>query len=148
MHVMTFLVCCVAVSHALTCSRRTFVGGAAAGAVSLPLENAAALEDPAGDASALTGLYEVQGTKARRRIVSRGGGVVVEAESAGGGWTPLESSVRDGKISLGGESNVGLLEQGRSQMALDCMLQMTYPSDSILWSDGSRWVRKRPLGRQ
>ena len=39
----------------------------------------------------------------------------------------------------------GVFESARNSAVLDCMVQVTYPADSIRWSDGERWVRKRVL---
>ena len=39
----------------------------------------------------------------------------------------------------------GVFESARNSAVLDCMVQVTFPADSIRWSDGERWVRKRVL---
>ena len=67
---------------------------------------------------------------------------VVEAEE-GGRWRVLESSAGDDGLRVAGKR--GVFESARNSAVLDCMVQVTYPSDSIRWSDGERWVRKRVL---
>ena len=84
------------------------------------------------------GLYEVEGSKSRRRIMNG----VVEAEE-GGRWRVLESSAGDDGLRVAGKS--GVFESARNSAVLDCMVQVTFPADSIRWSDGERWVRKRVL---
>ena len=84
------------------------------------------------------GLYEVEGSKSRRRIMNG----VVEAEE-GGRWRALESSADSDGLLVAGKR--GVFESARNSAVLDCMVQVTFPADSIRWSDGERWVRKRVL---
>ena len=84
------------------------------------------------------GLYEVEGSKSRRRIMNG----VVEAEE-GGRWRALEASADSDGLLVAGKR--GVFESARNSAVLDCMVQVTFPADSIRWSDGERWVRKRVL---
>jgi hypothetical protein len=84
----------------------------------------------------------VEGSKSRRRVVTRDGAVVVEAEERGQ-WRALESSADSDGLRVAGKS--GVFESARNSAVLDCMVQVTFPADSIRWSDGERWVRKRVL---
>ena len=114
----------------LSLSRRQFAIGTAASAAS-PI--AALATSPNYD-----GLYEVEGSKSRRRIMNG----VVEAEE-GGRWRALESSADSDGLLVAGKR--GVFESARNSAVLDCMVQVTFPADSIRWSDGERWVRKRVL---
>ena len=67
---------------------------------------------------------------------------VVEAEE-GGRWRALESSADGDGLLVAGKR--GVFESARNSAVLDCMVQVTFPADSIRWSDGERWVRKRVL---
>ena len=143
--------------RALSITRRSLAIGTAASAAS-PI--AALATSPNYD-----GLYEVEGSKSRRRIMNG----VVEAEE-GGRWRALESSAdSDGLLVAGCVETAwrcgsyttrfshhgrvvtqvagkrGVFESARNSAVLDCMVQVTYPADSIRWSDGERWVRKRVL---
>ena len=118
---------------ALSVSRRTFAIGTAAAPF------AAYADVPA---QTYDGLYVVEGSKSRRRVVTRDGAVVVEAEERGQ-WRALESSADSDGLRVAGKS--GVFESARNSAVLDCMVQVTYPADSIRWSDGERWVRKRVL---
>ena len=117
-------------AHALSITRRHLAIGAAASAAS-PI--AALATSPNYD-----GLYEVEGSKSRRRIMNG----VVEAEERGQ-WRVLESSAGDDGLRVAGKT--GVFESARNSAVLDCMVQVTFPADSIRWSDGERWVRKRVL---
>jgi hypothetical protein len=118
---------------ALSVSRRTFAIGTAAAPF------AAYADVPA---QTYDGLYVVEGSKSRRRVVTRDGAVVVEAEERGQ-WRALESSADSDGLRVAGKS--GVFESARNSAVLDCMVQVTFPADSIRWSDGERWVRKRVL---
>ena len=118
---------------ALSLSRRTFAIGTAAAPF------AAYADVPA---QTYDGLYVVEGSKNRRRVITRNGAIVVEAEE-GGRWRVLESSAGDDGLRVAGKS--GVFESARNSAVLDCMVQVTFPADSIRWSDGERWVRKRVL---
>ena len=117
-------------AHALSITRRSLAIGTAASAAAAPIGAIAS--------SDYDGLYVVEGSKARRRIMNG----VVEAEE-GGRWRVLESSAGDDGLRVAGKS--GVFESARNSAVLDCMVQVTYPADSIRWSDGERWVRKRVL---
>ena len=116
--------------RALSITRRSLAIGTAASAAS-PI--AALATSPNYD-----GLYEVEGSKSRRRIMNG----VVEAEEDGR-WRVLESSTNADGLLVAGKR--GVFESARNSAVLDCMVQVTYPADSIRWSDGERWVRKRVL---
>ena len=118
---------------ALSVSRRTFAIGTAAAPF------AAYADVPA---QTYDGLYVVEGSKSRRRVVTRDGAVVVEAEEDGR-WRALESSADSDGLLVAGKR--GVFESARNSAVLDCMVQVTFPADSIRWSDGERWVRKRVL---
>ena len=118
---------------ALSVSRRTFAIGTAAAPF------AAYADVPA---QTYDGLYVVEGSKSRRRVVTRDGAVVVEAEERGQ-WRALESSADSDGLLVAGKR--GVFESARNSAVLDCMVQVTFPADSIRWSDGERWVRKRVL---
>ena len=118
-------------AYALSITRRSLAIGAAASAGAAPF--GALATSPNYD-----GLYVVEGSKARRRIMNG----VVEAEE-GGRWRVLESSAGDDGLRVAGKS--GVFESARNSAVLDCMVQVTFPADSISWSDGERWVRKRVL---
>ena len=117
-------------AYALSITRRSLAIGAAASAGAAPF---GALASPNYD-----GLYVVEGSKARRRIMNG----VVEAEE-GGRWRALEASTNADGLLVAGKS--GVFESARNSAVLDCMVQVTFPADSIRWSDGERWVRKRVL---
>ena len=117
-------------ARALSITRRHLAIGTAASAAS-PI--AALAASPNYD-----GLYEVEGSKSRRRIMNG----VVEAEE-GGRWRALESSADSDGLLVAGKR--GVFESARNSAVLDCMVQVTFPADSIRWSDGERWVRKRVL---
>ena len=117
-------------ARALTITRRSFAVGTAASVAATPMRT---LASPNYD-----GLYVVEGSKARRRIMNG----VVEAEE-GGRWRALESSAGDDGLRVAGKR--GVFESTRNSAVLDCMVQVTFPADSIRWSDGERWVRKRVL---
>ena len=117
-------------AHALSITRRNLAIGTAASAAS-PI--AALATSPHYD-----GLYEVEGSKSRRRIMNG----VVEAEE-GGRWRALEASTNADGLLVAGKR--GVFESARNSAVLDCMVQVTFPADSIRWSDGERWVRKRVL---
>ena len=117
-------------AHALSITRRHLAIGTAASAAS-PI--AALATSPNYD-----GLYEVEGSKSRRRIMNG----VVEAEEDGR-WRALEASTNADGLLVAGKS--GVFESARNSAVLDCMVQVTFPADSIRWSDGERWVRKRVL---
>ena len=117
-------------ARALSITRRNFAIGTTASVAATPM---GALASPNYD-----GLYEVEGSKARRRIMNG----VVEAEE-GGRWRALEASTNADGLLVAGKR--GVFESARNSAVLDCMVQVTYPSDSIRWSDGERWVRKRVL---
>ena len=116
--------------RALSITRRRLAIGAAASVAAAPIGALAASSD-------YDGLYVVEGSKARRRIMNG----VVEAED--GQWRALESSADSDGLRVAGKS--GVFESARNSAVLDCMVQVTYPADSIRWSDGERWVRKRVL---
>ena len=118
-------------ARALSITRRSFAIGATASVAAAPIGAIAASSD-------YDGLYVVEGSKARRRIMNG----VVEAEE-GGRWRVLESSAGDDGLRVAGKS--GVFESARNSAMLDCMVQVTFPADSIRWSDGERWVRKRVL---
>ena len=117
-------------AYALSITRRSLAIGAAASAAAAPIGALAASSD-------YDGLYVVEGSKARRRIMNG----VVEAED--GQWRALESSADSDGLRVAGKS--GVFESARNSAVLDCMVQVTFPADSIRWSDGERWVRKRVL---
>ena len=117
-------------AYALSITRRSLAIGAAASAGAAPF---GALASPNYD-----GLYVVEGSKARRRIMNG----VVEAEE-GGRWRALEASTNADGLLVAGKR--GVFESARNSAVLDCMVQVTFPADSIRWSDGERWVRKRVL---
>ena len=117
-------------AHALSITRRHLAIGTTASVAATPMRT---LASPNYD-----GLYEVEGSKSRRRIMNG----VVEAEE-GGRWRVLESSAGDDGLRVAGKS--GVFESARNSAVLDCMVQVTFPADSIRWSDGERWVRKRVL---
>ena len=118
-------------ARALSITRRNFAICTAASAAATPIGALAA-------SSNYDGLYEVEGSKSRRRIMNG----IVEAEE-GGRWRVLESSAGDDGLRVAGKS--GVFESARNSAVLDCMVQVTFPADSIRWSDGERWVRKRVL---
>ena len=118
-------------AHALSITRRSLTIGAAASAAAAPM--GALATSPNYD-----GLYEVEGSKSRRRIMNG----VVEAEE-GGRWRALEASTNADGLLVAGKR--GVFESARNSAVLDCMVQVTFPADSIRWSDGERWVRKRVL---
>ncbi len=124
------VLCLIGGAHALSITRRLAIG-AAASAAAAPIGALAASSD-------YDGLYVVEGSKARRRIMNG----VVEAEEEGQ-WRALESSADSDGLRVAGKS--GVFESARNSAVLDCMVQVTYPADSIRWSDGERWVRKRVL---
>ena len=126
----SLLVWLVGGARALSITRRHFAIGTAASAAS-PI--AALAASPNYD-----GLYEVEGSKSRRRIMNG----VVEAEE-GGRWRALEASTNADGLLVAGKR--GVFESARNSAVLDCMVQVTFPADSIRWSDGERWVRKRVL---
>ena len=115
---------------ALSITRRNFAIGTTASVAATPIRT---LASPNYD-----GLYEVEGSKSRRRIMNG----VVEAEE-GGRWRALESSADSDGLLVAGKR--GVFESARNSAVLDCMVQVTFPADSIRWSDGERWVRKRVL---
>ena len=117
-------------AHALSITRRNFAIGATASVAATPMHT---LASPNYD-----GLYEVEGSKSRRRIMNG----VVEAEE-GGQWRALEASTNADGLLVAGKR--GVFESARNSAVLDCMVQVTFPADSIRWSDGERWVRKRVL---
>ncbi len=117
-------------ARALSITRRHLAIGTAASAAS-PI--AALATSPNYD-----GLYEVEGSKSRRRIMNG----VVEAEEDGR-WRVLESSTNADGLLVAGKR--GVFERARNSAVLDCMAQVTFPAYSIRWSDGERWVRKRVL---
>ena len=117
-------------AHALSITRRSLAIGTTASVAATPMR---ALASPNYD-----GLYVVEGSKARRRIVNG----IVEAEE-GGRWRVLESSADSDGLLVAGKR--GVFESARNSAVLDCMVQVTFPADSIRWSDGERWVRKRVL---
>ena len=132
MHVSTLIVLwLIGGAYALSITRRSLAIGAAASASAAPI--GALATSPNYD-----GLYVVEGSKARRRIING----VVEAEE-GGRWRALESSADGDGLRVAGKS--GVFESARNSAVLDCMVQVTFPADSIRWSDGERWVRKRVL---
>ena len=124
------VLCLIGGAHALSITRRSLAIGTAASAAAAPIGALAASSD-------YDGLYVVEGSKARRRIMNG----VVEAED--GQWRALESSADSDGLRVAGKS--GVFESARNSAVLDCMVQVTYPADSIRWSDGERWVRKRVL---
>ena len=126
----SLLVWLVGGARALSITRRSLAIGAAASAAAAPIGAIAS--------SDYDGLYVVEGSTARRRIMNG----VVEAEEDGR-WRVLESSAGDDGLRVAGKS--GVFESARNSAVLDCMVQVTYPADSIRWSDGERWVRKRVL---
>ena len=117
-------------AYALSITRRSLAIGAAASAGAAPFGALASTN--------YDGLYVVEGSKARRRIQNG----VVEAEEDGR-WRALESSADGDGLRVAGKS--GVFESARNSAVLDCMVQVTFPADSIRWSDGERWVRKRVL---
>ena len=117
-------------ARALSITRRSFAIGTAASVAATPMRT---LASPNYD-----GLYEVEGSKSRRRIMNG----VVEAEE-GGQWRALEASTNADGLLVAGKR--GVFESARNSAVLDCMVQVTFPADSIRWSDGERWVRKRVL---
>ena len=117
-------------ARALSITRRNFAIGTTASVAATPMR---ALASPNYD-----GLYEVEGSKARRRIMNG----VVEAEE-GGRWRALEASTNADGLLVAGKR--GVFESARNSAVLDCMVQVTFPADSIRWSDGERWVRRRVL---
>ena len=117
-------------AYALSITRRSLAVGTAASVAATPI---GAIASPNYD-----GLYVVEGSKARRRIQNG----VVEAEE-GGRWRALESSADGDGLRVAGKS--GVFESARNSAVLDCMVQVTFPADSIRWSDGERWVRMRVL---
>ena len=117
-------------AHALSITRRHLAIGTTASVAATPMRT---LASPNYD-----GLYEVEGSKSRRRIMNG----VVEAEE-GGRWRALESSADSDGLLVAGKR--GVFESARNSAVLDCMVQVTFPADSIRWSDGERWVRKRVL---
>ena len=117
-------------ARALSITRRDFAIGTTASVAATPMR---ALASPSYD-----GLYEVEGSKSRRRIMNG----VVEAEE-GGRWRALEASTNADGLLIAGKR--GVFESARNSAVLDCMVQVTFPADSIRWSDGERWVRKRVL---
>ena len=117
-------------ARALSITRRHLAIGTTASVAAAPI---GALASPNYD-----GLYEVEGSKSRRRIMNG----VVEAEE-GGRWRALESSADSDGLLVAGKR--GVFESARNSAVLDCMVQVTFPADSIRWSDGERWVRKRVL---
>ena len=117
-------------ARALSITRRHLAIGTAASVAATPMRT---LASPNYD-----GLYEVEGSKSRRRIMNG----VVEAEE-GGRWRALESSADSDGLLVAGKR--GVFESARNSAVLDCMVQVTFPADSIRWSDGERWVRKRVL---
>ena len=127
---LSSLVWLIGGARALSITRRDFAIGTTASVAATPMRT---LASPNYD-----GLYEVEGSKSRRRIMNG----VVEAEE-GGRWRVLESSAGDDGLRVAGKS--GVFESARNSAVLDCMVQVTYPADSIRWSDGERWVRKRVL---
>ena len=126
----SLLVWLVGAARALSITRRNFAIGTAASVAATPID---AIASPNYD-----GLYEVEGSKSRRRIMNG----VVEAEE-GGRWRALESSADSDGLLVAGKR--GVFESARNSAVLDCMVQVTFPADSIRWSDGERWVRKRVL---
>ena len=123
--------CLAGGAHALSLTRRTFAIGTAA----------TPFAAYAGDQN-YDGLYVVEGSKSRRRVVTRNGAVVVEAEEDGR-WRALETSADSDGLRVAGK--LGVFESARNSAVLECMVQVTYPSDSIRWSDGGRWRRTRIL---
>ena len=117
-------------ARALSITRRHLAIGTAAYVAATPMRT---LASPNYD-----GLYEVEGSKSRRRIMNG----VVEAEE-GGRWRALEASTNADGLLVAGKR--GVFESARNSAVLDCMVQVTFPADSIRWSDGERWVRKRVL---
>ena len=117
-------------ARALSITRRNFAIGTTASVAATPMRT---LASPNYD-----GLYEVEGSKSRRRIMNG----VVEAEE-GGRWRALEASTNADGLLVAGKR--GVFESARNSAVLDCMIQVTFPADSIRWSDGERWVRKRVL---
>ena len=131
MHVSRLSVLClIGGARALSITRRSLAIGAAASAAAAPIGAIAS--------SDYDGLYVVEGSRARRRIMNG----VVEAEE-GGRWRALEASTNADGLLVAGKR--GVFESARNSAVLDCMVQVTYPADSIRWSDGERWVRKRVL---
>ena len=128
---LSVLVWLIGGARALSITRRSLAICTAASAAATPI--GALAMSPNYD-----GLYEVEGSKSRRRIMNG----VVEAEE-GGRWRVLESSAGDDGLRVAGKS--GVFESARNSAVLDCMVQVTFPADSIRWSDGERWVRKRVL---
>ena len=128
---LSVLVWLIGGARALSITRRNFAICTAASAAATPIGALAA-------SSNYDGLYEVEGSKSRRRIMNG----VVEAEERGQ-WRVLESSAGDDGLRVAGKR--GVFESARNSAVLDCMVQVTYPADSIRWSDGERWVRKRVL---
>ena len=127
----SLLVWLIGGTHALSITRRRLAIGAAASAAAAPIGALAASPN-------YDGLYVVDGSKARRRIMNG----KVEAED-GGRWRALESSADGDGLLVAGKR--GVFESARNSAVLDCMVQVTFPADSIRWSDGERWVRKRVL---
>ena len=127
---LSVLVWLIGGAGALSITRRQLAIGTAASAAATPI---GALASPNYD-----GLYLVEGSKARRRIMNG----VVEAEEDGR-WRALESSADSDGLLVAGKR--GVFENARNSAVLDCMVQVTFPADSIRWSDGERWVRKRVL---
>ena len=126
---LSVLVWLIGGAHALSITRRLAIG-AAASAAAAPIGAIAS--------SDYDGLYVVEGSKSRRRIMNG----IVEAEEDGR-WRALESSADSDGLRVAGKR--GVFESARNSAVLDCMVQVTYPADSIRWSDGERWVRKRVL---
>ena len=126
----SLLVWLVGGARGLSITRRSLAVGTAASVAATPMRT---LASPNYD-----GLYEVEGSKARRRIMNG----VVEAEE-GGRWRALEASTNADGLLVAGKR--GVFESARNSAVLDCMVQVTFPADSIRWSDGERWVRKRVL---
>ena len=124
------VLCLIGGAHALSITRRHLAIGTAASVAATPI---GAIARPNYD-----GLYVVEGSKARRRILNG----IVEAEE-GGRWRALESSADSDGLLVAGKR--GVFESARNSAVLDCMVQVTFPADSIRWSDGERWVRKRVL---
>ena len=124
------VLCLIGGAHALSITRRSLAIGTAASAAAAPI---GALASPNYD-----GLYVVEGSKSRRRIMNG----IVEAEEDGR-WRALESSADSDGLRVAGKR--GVFESARNSAVLDCMVQVTFPADSIRWSDGERWVRKRVL---
>ena len=127
---LSVLVWLIGGAHALSITRRNFAIGTTASVAATPMRT---LASPNYD-----GLYEVEGSKSRHRIMNG----VVEAEE-GGRWRALEASTNADGLLVAGKR--GVFESARNSAVLDCMVQVTFPADSIRWSDGERWVRKRVL---